>query len=146
LFGETFDSSNLNSTNSEGENALHVAIHQDNDEMAKLLIEAGINVNQAGEQAHTPLHDACFRGKTEIVQLLLEKGADVFALDEGVPPLTMARYGGHDSLCDLLGIEMEKRQTEHPDVWIRARIGQLKREIENLEQRLSSGKSMGGAA
>ncbi len=143
---EDFDTSDINAVNCDGDNALHVAIHQGNDEAARMLIDEGININQPGDLAHTPLHDACYWGNMQIVRLLIEKGADIFALDEGVSPFTMARYGGHDAICDLLGTEMKKRQVKDPAVWIRVRIDQLRHEIARLEERLRSEEAPSGAA
>jgi ankyrin repeat protein len=130
------DSSNINITNSEGENALHIANHRGDTEAARLLIKEGIDIQQPGDLGHTPLHEACSWGNIEIVQLLIGRGADVFALTEGEPPFTLARYGKHDAICNLLGIEMKKRQAQDPAIWTRARIKQLQAEIARLERRL----------
>jgi hypothetical protein len=134
---EDIDPSNINSTNHEDENALHVAIHRDDTESAKLLIEAGIDIHQPGDLGHTPLHEACVWGNMEVVRMLVERGADVFALTEGEPPFTLARYGKHDAICKYLGVEMKRRQSEDPAIWTRARIKQLKAEIMRLERRLN---------
>jgi hypothetical protein len=132
------DFSDLNATNLEGENALHVAVRWDDLDAARELIEAGIRLNQHGDLGETPLHTACYKGNLEMVELLVRAGADVFALTEGQPPFTLARFGGHDHVCDYLGAVM-KRAIEHDqDAYIRARIGQLRREIERLERRLDA--------
>lgn len=133
---EAADGSNINAVNGEGENALHIAIHRGDTEMAKLLIAEGIDVHQPGDLGHTPLHEACAFGNMAVVRALVESGADLFALTEGEPPFTLARFGKHDAICDYLAAEMKKRQTEDPAVWTRARIRQLRREIERLEKRL----------
>src|SRR4051812_18738894 len=70
------DSSNLGVVNSDGANALHIAIHRGDTEAARLLIEAGIDIHQPGDLGRTPLHEACAFGNIEIVRLLIEKGAD----------------------------------------------------------------------
>ncbi len=133
---ESFDSSNINATTDEGENALHLAIDQENSEIAKLLIKGGININQPGENAYTPLHEACMIGNREIVRALVEAGADLFALTEGDSPFTVARLSGNDDICDYLSDEMKKRQDRDPKMWVRARINQLQSEINRLERRL----------
>ena len=74
--------------------------------------------------------------RTELVRALVERGADLFALTEGEPPFTLARYGKHDAICDYLGEEMRKRQDQDPAMWIRARIKQLRAEIARLEKRV----------
>jgi hypothetical protein len=45
-------------------------------EMAKLLINAGVELNFQNNDGSTPLHTAAFFCRPEIVQLLLAKGAD----------------------------------------------------------------------
>jgi len=134
---ETVDFQDVNSTNSEGENALHVAVLWKETEVVRMLIKEGINIDQPGDLGHTPLHEACSSGNMEIVKILVEAGADIFALTEGNPPLTLARFGKHDGICDYLAVEMKKKQTEDPQVWIRARIKQLRAEIQRLEKRLN---------
>ena len=130
------DLTDINALSADGENALHVAIHRGDTEAAKLLIEEGIDIHQPGDLGQTPLHAASAWGNMEIVQLLVAKGADVFALTEGDPPFTLARYGKHDAICDYLGDEMKRRQSQDPAIWIRTRIKQLRREIARLEESL----------
>ena len=137
LLLESTSPENINAVNCEGENALHLAIHQNNIEIAKQLIKAGINVNQPGDLGHTPLHEACSLGNLELIKVLLNAGADPFALTEGKPPFTLARFGGHDEVCNFLAVEMKRRQDHDPKIWIRARIKQLRTEIDRLERRLS---------
>jgi hypothetical protein len=133
---DSVDVSNINAMNSEGENALHIAIHRGDTEMAKLLIAEGIDIHQPGDLGHTPLHDACTFGNIEVVRVLVERGADLFALTEGNPPFTLARFGKHDDICDYLAVEMKKRQAQDPAIWTRARIRQLQVEIARLERAL----------
>ena len=45
-------------------------------EMARLLINAGVELNFQNNDGSTPLHTAAFFCRPEIVQLLLAKGAD----------------------------------------------------------------------
>lgn len=46
------------------------------DEIAKVLIEAGVDLNKVNNDGSTALHTAAFFGRPEIVKLLLDKGAD----------------------------------------------------------------------
>ena len=45
-------------------------------DMARLLIDAGVELNFQNNEGSTPLHTAAFFCRPEIVQLLLAKGAD----------------------------------------------------------------------
>ena len=67
------------------------------------------------------------QGNAEMVKLLIDGGADVFALSEGDAPFTTARLGSHDDICELLAPLMEEAQKGDPNVWVRARIAQLRR-------------------
>jgi hypothetical protein len=137
---ESVDVSNISAMNSEGENALHIAIHRGDTEMATLLIDEGIDIQQPGDLGHTPLHEACSFGNFEVVRVLVQRGADLFALTEGNPPFTLARFGKHDAICDYLAVEMKKRQSQDPAIWTRARIRQLRQEIARLEKALPEHK------
>jgi ankyrin repeat protein len=130
------DFSDVNATSTEGDNALHWIVRQGDLNAARALIVAGIDINKAGDLGYTPLHIACMNGHADIAQLLIARGADVFALSEGDPPFTKARLSGHDNICDLLAPLMQEVQKRDPEVWARARIAQLKREIASLEKRL----------
>jgi len=130
------DFSDLNATSSDGDNALHCIVRWGDLAAAKALIQAGIDVNKAGDLGYTPLHLACMQGNLEMVRLLIDRGADIFALSEGDAPFTTARLGGHDSICEILGPLMEETQKRDPQIWVRARIAQLRREIALLEGKL----------
>jgi ankyrin repeat protein len=134
-FADT-DFSDVNATSSDGDNALHCVVRRGDLAAAKVLIDAGIDVNKAGDLGYTPLHVACMRGSAEMVKLLIDSGADVFALSEGDAPFTTARLGGHEDICELLAPLMEETQQRDPNVWVRARIAQLRREIASLEKKL----------
>jgi len=72
-----------------------------------------------------------------MVKLLIDRGADLFALSEGDAPFASARLGGHDHVCDFLAPLMKQAQSLDPEIWVRARIAQLRREIAHLEERLA---------
>jgi ankyrin repeat protein len=132
------DFTDVNATNSMGDNALHCVAIWGDLEAAKLLIEAGVNVNQFGDLGFTPLHVACMRGHIDLVQLLVAHSADLFAQAEGNVPFTVARIGGHDSICDYLAPLMHQALSKDRDAYILSRIAQLKREIQRLESQLGA--------
>jgi ankyrin repeat protein len=130
------DLSDINACATDGDNALHFAVHKNDVAAARALIDAGVEVNKAGDLGYTPLHVATMKGNVEMVELLIERGADVFALSEGYPPFTTARLANQDRICDLLEPIMRQAQTHDPAIWVRARISQLKRELASLETKL----------
>jgi ankyrin repeat protein len=131
---EDADFSDISWCNHEGENALHIAVIRNDHEIAQELIELGIEINARGDLGHTPLHEAASMSDLSMIKLLVEAGADVYALTEGEPPFTLARYAGKDDVCDYLGAAMNEAQSKDRAVWARAQIEYLKREISRLEK------------
>lgn len=124
----------VNATNGDDENALHLFARKNDLESARLLIEAGINIDQHGDLGHTPLHEAASRGHRDMVLLLIESGADVHALNEGYPPFGLARLRGHTAICDLLGMAMKQKHQQDPHVVTKVKIDLLRRKIARLEK------------
>lgn len=128
---EDADFSNISWCNIEGENALHIAVIRNELDIAKELIEAGIEINARGDLGNTPLHEAA---SLPLVKLLVESGADVYALNEGVPPFTQARFSKNDEICDYLGSAMKAAKAKDHKMWAKAQIEYLKREISRVEK------------
>jgi ankyrin repeat protein len=130
------DFSDVNATSSDGDNALHCVVRWGDLAAARALIDAGIDCNKAGDLGYAPLHVACMQGNSEMIKVLVESGADLFALSEGDTPFATARLAGHDDICELLAPLMKEAQSRDPNILIRARIAQLRREIASLEKKL----------
>ncbi|XP_054279848.1 rabankyrin-5-like [Macrosteles quadrilineatus] len=94
---------------------LHRAIDENNEQVAKFLIQSGCDLNsprragpggRGGEEAHdqqTPLHLCCQWGLESVVQTLVEHGADINVKDaEGKTPLHAAIQNQHPSIISLL--------------------------------------------
>ena len=75
----------VNATNNEGYTRLHLAVIQDNIDLAQELIDTGAYVNanvgcdviNREHQNNTPLHFASIKGNTLMAQLLIKSGAAV---------------------------------------------------------------------
>jgi ankyrin repeat protein len=132
------DLSDINASGTDGDNALHYVVRRGDHSAAKALIEAGIDINRAGDRGFTPLHVACSCGDIEMVRLLVENGTDLFSLSEGDSPFTTARLSRNDRICDFLAPLMRQMQAQDPNVWLKARLAQLRREIARLELRLTA--------
>merc|ERR1712098_947442 len=63
--------------------ALHLATIKDRPQVAKALIEAGVDVNAKGRWGETALHFAAGDNHLQIGRMLIDAGADVRAEDEG---------------------------------------------------------------
>jgi len=99
--------SDINSKNSEGNSALHIATVQGNIEKVRLLLQHGAEVNVVNNLWLTPLHYAVNCGWNEIVQMLLDHGAKVNALNNfDFTPLHYAANQGEIKIAKLL---IEKR-------------------------------------
>jgi ankyrin repeat protein len=73
-------------------------------EIARLLIDKGMNINQKFENNWTLLHHATQKGKMDIISLLLEKGVDVTAKnDKGETAKDIAYENGMIELARMLG-------------------------------------------
>lgn len=72
-------------------NLLHLAVESNNFDIAKLLINAGVNTNHKNRDGYTPLHVAVMSNNIEISKLLVEAGADLNSANEGEDtPVEMA--------------------------------------------------------
>ena len=58
---------------------IHIAVQQQNVEMARVFLKAGADVNVAAQRGLAPIHAAAKIGHAEIFQALIEAGADVNA-------------------------------------------------------------------
>jgi len=60
--------------------------------LARLLLDAGVDVNGQGEGGFTALHTAAQNGDEEFVRLLLDRGADVnLSTAQGKRPADLAQ-------------------------------------------------------
>lgn len=84
---------NLKAKNESGENALFELITRENSnvQVAKILIDSGLDIHSKSNSYGTALHWAAFCGRTEIVKLLIQKGAKVNEKDKnGDTPIIKA--------------------------------------------------------
>ena len=75
---------------------LHIAVCNNNVEIAQSLIYHGAVVNSVDSSCVTPLHFAATNGQTALVGLLLDAGANPNAIDQNLEsPCMDAASGGH---------------------------------------------------
>ena len=72
------DNVDVNSQNSAGVTALHVACERGITAMVKaLLLVKGIEKDKTDERMNTPMHTACVSGEKDVVSTLIDNGANV---------------------------------------------------------------------
>jgi hypothetical protein len=94
---------------------LHLAISRGQPEIAKYLIDAGLDVNKnSGISDSNSLHVAASHGDLEMVKYLHAKGAIFDTSEPSRNPLFGAIYGGHHDVVNFLlenGIDYAVRYT-----------------------------------
>ena len=71
--------------------------------IARVLLEAGVNVNEKDEDGWNCLHLASANGHSEVLQVLLEAGVDILDVDEdGNTALHLAAAVGHAEVAKVL--------------------------------------------
>ncbi len=82
---------------------LHSSVAANNEDISKILLEAGAEVNIRQSSGLTPLHSAAHHGNIELIILLLEAGADItIKTEDGNTPADMAYTSGHIEIAKIL--------------------------------------------
>lgn len=93
--------------------ALVKAVQVGQEDLARLLLEAGANTESIDGRGSRSLHHAATSGKQDMVALLLTYGADAEAMNMAVMrPLHLAARGGHSEVVRLLlasSVEIEAK-------------------------------------
>ncbi|XP_043465025.1 ankyrin repeat domain-containing protein 27-like [Leptopilina heterotoma] len=95
----------INTCNSQGQTALHVACENGHVEIVQLLLDAGANVNVTNKsKGQTPLHLASLNNHTKVVKLLLNCGnCNINAKDDsGDTPLHLMIRNENSKVAELL--------------------------------------------
>ncbi|XP_060074822.1 ankyrin-2-like [Ylistrum balloti] len=96
-------STDINTSNPNGLNALHLASKEGHINIVTELLKRGANVEAATKKGNTALHISSLAGHEEIVTLLVENGAKVNVQAQmGFTPLYMAAQEGHSEVVKFL--------------------------------------------
>lgn len=93
---------NIEKTDSEKRNALHLAAKSGHMHVCQYLLDkTSLHINTPDADGMTPLHHACAREKTLVIKMLIERGADIYAEDKnGDTPLHRAMKDRGDDTID----------------------------------------------
>ncbi|XP_049287675.1 ankyrin-3-like isoform X7 [Anopheles funestus] len=100
---ETGQVTDINTCNTNGLNALHLAAKDGHYDIVHELLKRGALVDNATKKGNTALHIASLAGQKEIIQLLLQYNASVNVQSQnGFTPLYMAAQENHDECVNYL--------------------------------------------
>nr|XP_061826937.1 ankyrin repeat domain-containing protein 50 [Nerophis lumbriciformis]XP_061826939.1 ankyrin repeat domain-containing protein 50 [Nerophis lumbriciformis] len=94
----------MESRDSEGRTAVHVASWQGNVDMVVLLLKHGANPNAQDTEGRPPLHSVAWTGNSEVGHHLLAKsGINIdLACNQGATALSIAAQQGHANIVSML--------------------------------------------
>ncbi|XP_037949421.1 ankyrin-3 [Teleopsis dalmanni] len=102
-FLETGQIVDINSSNANGLNALHLAAKDGYIDIVTELLRRGIKVDNATKKGNTALHIASLAGQKDVIKLLLSYNANVNVQSlNGFTPLYMAAQENHDACVRFL--------------------------------------------
>ncbi|XP_068508993.1 ankyrin-3 [Syngnathus scovelli] len=86
----------INTSNQNGLNALHLAAKEGHVALVEELLEGGVALNSATKKGNTALHISALAGQAEVVKVLVKRGADINGQSQnGFTPLYMAAQENH---------------------------------------------------
>ncbi|KAI9197031.1 hypothetical protein LWI28_029197 [Acer negundo] len=101
----------LDSKDSQGRTALHMAAANGHLGIVEYLISRGVDVNASNEEKNTPLHWACLNGHIEVLKKLILSGANVSVLNSHErTPIDEAVSRGKMDVIDTINATMAQME------------------------------------
>ncbi len=92
----------VNTLNAKGHSPLNLAVYNNKEDVARLLIEKGANINYKMDMG-SAVHAVAFKGNSALLKLLIDNQADIDALDNNnTSALHYAVLGNHLACVKIL--------------------------------------------
>jgi len=131
---------NVNAKNNQGMTALHLAVQEKHQDVAKFLITKGADINAKDKSGYTPLYYAVWNEDKDMVRLLVTKGADVnFTPEKDYPPLHYAVWMEDIDIVKLFVANGVKFDVKDNDGWTAFRYAASQGNRELVEFFVSKG-------
>jgi ankyrin repeat protein len=125
-----------NQAESDGTTPLHWAVHHDDAELVRRLVEAGAQVAVANDYGATPMSEAAVIANRDVLDALLDAGADVDSPNaDGQTALMVVARGGNTAAAKLLierGADVNAREARKGQTALMWAVAQSHREMVEL--------------
>ncbi|CAF1786408.1 unnamed protein product [Brassica oleracea var. botrytis] len=112
-----FDGVSLNSRDSQGRTALHMAAANGHMSIVEYLISQGVDINALNEENNAPLHWACLNGHIEVVKKMILAGASLSLLNRYErTPMDEAIGAGKMEIIDAINTTVTQMELENTTV------------------------------
>jgi ankyrin repeat protein len=131
---------NLDWINDQGNSVLHIAVHNQKNDLVKLFLKRGVDANIKDTWNETPLHWAVRHNDLPLIKILLKYGSDINALDlVGRTPLIFAVHNNNIRLVRFLLDKGADPNIQDNDNWTALFWSVRHRSIKIVKMLISSG-------
>ncbi len=131
-----------NQAESDGTTPLHWAVHHDDAELVRRLLEAGATVAVANDYGATPMSEAAVAANAAVLDALLDAGADVDSPNaDGQTALMVVARGGNAAAAKLLierGADVNAREARKGQTALMWAVAQSHPEVVDLADRAAA--------